>query len=103
MRVTANTFPNDLLDQLNQLSARQGRLQNQAASGQKVTLPQDDPVAMRRILDLQAEGKTVSQYQRNIARHEELGTATFAVMKSLKKVSDRTSELAVRADSLKSP
>ena len=103
MRVTANTFPNSLLDQLNQLTVRQNRFQQQAATGQKVTLPEDDPVAMRRILDLQAEGKTVGQYQRNIGRHQELGTATYAVIKSLKKVSDRASELAVRADSLKSP
>jgi len=103
MRVTSNTFPNSLLDQLNQLSTRQNRFQNQAATGQKVTLPSDDPVAMRRILDLQAEGKSVGQYQRNISRHEELGTATYAVMRSLTKVSDRAGELATQADALDSP
>ena len=54
MRVTANTFPNSLLNQLNSLSQRQNKLQDQAATGQLVKLPEDDPVAMRRVLDMQA-------------------------------------------------
>jgi len=102
MRVTANTFPNSLIDQLNSLSQRQNKLQNQAATGQRVQLPEDDPVAMRRVLDMQTEGKTVSQYQRNIARHQELANATFSVMKALKSVSDRAREISVSADGLKS-
>lgn len=102
MRVTANTFPNSLIDQLNSLSQRQNKLQNQAATGQRVQLPEDDPVAMRRVLDMQAEGKTVSQYQRNIARHQDLANATFSVMKALKTVSDRAREISISADGLKS-
>ena len=103
MRVTANTFPNSLLNQLSSLSQRQNKLQNQAATGQRVQLPEDDPVAMRRILDMQAEGKAVGQYQRNIARHRELATDSFNAIKSLKKVSDRAREIAISADGLKSP
>ncbi len=103
MRVTANTFPNSLLDQLGSLSQRQNKLQNQAATGQRVQLPEDDPVTMRRVLDLQAEGKSVGQYQRNIGRHEELATASFNSIKSLKKVSDRAREISILADGLKSP
>jgi flagellar hook-associated protein 3 FlgL len=102
MRVTANTFPNSLLTQLTSLSQRQNKLQNQAATGQRVELPEDDPVAMRRILDMQAEGKAVGQYQRNIARHQELATASFNGMKALKSVSDRVREISVSADGLKS-
>jgi flagellar hook-associated protein 3 FlgL len=102
MRVTANTFPNSLLTQLTSLSQRQNKLQNQAATGQRVQLPEDDPVAMRRILDMQAEGKSVSQYQRNIARHQELAAASFNSIKALKNVSDRARELSISADSLKS-
>ncbi len=100
MRVTANTFPNSLIDGLNSLSQRQNKLQTQAASGQRVQLPEDDPVAMRRILDLQAEGKSVAQYQRNISRLQEVATASFNAMKGLKQVSDRAGEIAVSADGL---
>src|SRR2546428_9721225 len=102
MRVTANTFPNSLVDQLSSLTQRQNKLQNQAATGQLVTLPEDDPVAMRRVLDMQAEGKAVGQYQRNIDRHKELATATFDVMKGLKQISDRVREISISADGLKS-
>ena len=102
MRVTANTFPNSLLTQLTSLSQRQNKLQTQAATGQRVRLPEDDPVALRRVLDMQAEGKTVSQYQRNIARHQEVATASFNAMKALKSISDRVREISVSADGLKS-
>lgn len=103
MRVTANTFPNSLLDQLTSLSLRQNNLQTQAATGQRVRLPEDDPVAMRRILDMQAEGRSVGQYARNIARHQEVAAATFDSIKALKEVSDKAREIAVAADGLKSP
>ena len=48
MRVTANTFPNSLLNQLSSLATRQNRLQNQAATGQRVQFPEDDPGIRRR-------------------------------------------------------
>ena len=102
MRVTANTFPDSLVAQLTSLGQRQYKLQNQAATGQLVQLPEDDPVAVRRILDLQAEAKAVGQYQRNITRHQELAQASLATMKSLKTLSDRAREISIYADDLKS-
>jgi flagellar hook-associated protein 3 FlgL len=101
MRVTANTFPDSLLAQLTSLTQRQNRLQTQVATGQRIQLPEDDPVSMRRVLDMQAEGKSVAQYERNIARHQELANASFAVIKGLKKVSDRARELSIAANDLK--
>ena len=103
MRVTANTFPNSLIDQLSQLSVRQNRLQNQAATGQLLQFPEDNPTAMRRVLDMQAESQTISQYQRNIRREQELATASFDVMKSLKKISDKVGEIATSAGGITSP
>ena len=102
MRVTANTFPNSLLDQLTSLSLRQNKLQNQAATGQRVQLPEDDPVAMRRILDLQAEGRSVGQYQRNIARLQEQAAASFDSIKGLKTTLDKAREISISADGVKS-
>ncbi len=101
MRVTANTFPNSLINQLTSLTQRQNKLQNQAATGQLIQSPEDDPVAMRRILDLQAEGKQVNQYQRNIDRHQELAVASFNSIKAMKGVSDRAREISISADGLK--
>lgn len=103
MRVTANTFSNTLVNQLGNLAVRQARLQSQAATGQRVRLPEDDPVALRRVIDLQTEFSTAGQYSRNIARQTELAQASYSNIKSLKSVSDRASEIATLADGLKSP
>ncbi len=102
MRVTSNTFPSSLLNQLTTLTARQSQLQTQAATGQTIQSPEDDPTAMRRVLDLQAENNSVAQYQRNISRHQELASVTFDSVKALKKISDRASEIVISADGLKS-
>lgn len=103
MRVSSNTFPDSLLAQLNRLTERQNHLQTQVATGQRIEWPEDDPVSMRRVLDMQAESRTTAQYQRNIARHQELAKATFEGIKELKKVSDRAREISIAADDLKSP
>jgi len=102
MRVTANTFPDTLITQLSQLATRQNALQNQAATGQRVQLPEDDPTAMRRVLDLKTETAALSQYQSNIDTLKESATAAYDVMKALKKISDRAGELATLADGTKS-
>jgi len=62
MRVTTNTFPNTLIDQLQLLTTRQNKLQTQAATGQKVKYLEDDPGAVRRIKDMQDESRSISQY-----------------------------------------
>jgi len=103
MRVTANTFPNSLVDQLNALAQRQNQLQNQAASGQRIQLPEDDPVAMSRVLDFQAEARSLNQYRRNIATLREQAQGTYEIVRGLKQISDRAGELATLADGTKSP
>ncbi|MEK7780107.1 MAG: hypothetical protein AAB370_01235 [Verrucomicrobiota bacterium] len=103
MRVSANTFSDTLITQLSNLSVRQQRLQSQAATGQRVRLPEDDPVALRRVLDLQSEFSSTGQYTQNIARHLELAQASYNGIKALKNVSDRAGENAVQVDDLRSP
>lgn len=103
MRVSANTFTDTLITQLNNLSVRQQRLQTQAATGQRVRLPEDDPVALRRVLDMQTEFSTNGQYSENIARQLESAQASYQGIKSLKTLSDRAGEIATQVDDLKSP
>jgi flagellar hook-associated protein 3 FlgL len=103
MRVASNSFTNSLVTQLGDLTARQARLQNQVATGQRVALPSDDPVAMQRALNLQAEAGAVGQYGSNIARLQEVAGANHEVMRGLKRVLDRAGEIATLADGLKSP
>ncbi len=102
MRITASSFPETLVNQLDRLSSRQNRLQNQAATGQRIQFPSDDPGAVRRVLDMQSELSTAAQYQSNIAREKDLAAASFASMKALKQVTDRAGEIATLADGVKS-
>lgn len=102
MRVTTSTYANDLALQLSQITARQSRLQQQAASGQRIQQASDDPVATRRVLDLQGEASRVSQYRTNIARQQELATASYQSIRALKTINDRASEIATKADNTKS-
>ena len=98
MRVTANTFPNALVDQLGKLATRQNRLQNQAATGQRVSLPEDDPAAMRRVMDFQTESRSLSQFHKNIAVLEDVASASYDGIKALKTINDRAREIAILAD-----
>jgi flagellar hook-associated protein 3 FlgL len=103
MRVTANTFPNSLVDELGKLATRQNRLQNQAASGQRIQLPEDDPAAVRQVLDLQAEARSLGQYQKNISQMHDLADASYGQIKAIKTICDRAREIATLADGTKSP
>ena len=67
MRVTSHSFTESFLSQLNLLTARQARLQQQAASGQRIRLPEDDPAAIQRSLALGLDNAAIEQFARNIA------------------------------------
>ncbi len=102
IRVASNMIPDALIHNLTRLSSRQQQLQNQAATGLLVQNPEDDPTAMRRLLDLQAEANSVAQYQQNIAQLKDQSTASYSAMQSLKTISDRAGEIATQADGTKS-
>jgi flagellar hook-associated protein 3 FlgL len=98
MRIPTNTFSNTLINHLGRLTGRQQVLQAEAATGQKIRLPEDNPVAVARVLDMEAESRAVGQYQNNIARLLEQSTVSYDAMRGLKRISDRAGELAVLAD-----
>lgn len=103
MRVSSNSFPNLLVQQLNTLTERQTRLQTQVATGQRLQSPEDDPAAVHRVLDLQVEERALGQYQKNITYLKQTADATYNVMGGLKKISDRVGEISILADGTKSP
>jgi flagellar hook-associated protein 3 FlgL len=103
MRVTTNSFPNSLLDQLGRLTSRQNALQTQVTTGQRIQLPEDDPAAASRVLDLQVRQAALTQYQSNVATMKEQTTVSYAAMRSLKSISDRAREIATLADGTRAP
>ena len=101
MRVTASSFPNVLSAQFQRLSVEQARLQTQAATGQRFTFGSEDPRAMRKVLDLQAEMKTLRQFDQNISTLKDTLDSSFAAMKGVKGISDRAGEIATLSDGLR--
>ncbi len=101
MRVTSGSYADRLISNLGSITSRQARYQAQISTGQRVALPEDDPAAVRRTLDLEGERGRVGQYGRNITRLKETAVATNTAMRSLSKIATRAGELAVKANSIR--
>lgn len=102
MRVTSNSFSSEFTDQLQRLTARAYNLQRQAASGQRITTSSEDPAAAHRVLDNQANLEKLAQYKSNINNLSDQASASYEILRGLKRVSDRASEIATLADGTKS-
>jgi flagellar hook-associated protein 3 FlgL len=99
MRVSSNSFTNDFLTQINQLQQQQITLQQESASGLKVTLPENNPAVMTNVLNLQTASSESSQYQNNVASLQNSATTSYDAMNSLKTISDQVNEIAIEASS----
>lgn len=102
MRVTSNSYSENLITQLHTLARRQINLQNQIATGQRVQNASDDPFATQQVLQLRDDAAANAQYQKNIQTHQEFADATHGVMRNLQKVLDRSQEIATMVDDLDS-
>ncbi|WP_413112639.1 flagellar hook-associated protein FlgL [Thaumasiovibrio sp. DFM-14] len=66
MRVSTNQYSLMMSGSLNQNSLGINKLMQQMATGKRLLLPSDDPMASTRVLSLQREQAAISQYQGNI-------------------------------------
>jgi flagellar hook-associated protein 3 FlgL len=103
MRVVTNTLSNAIVRQIQQLGSQQAKLQNQVATGQKIFQPEDNPTAVGRVLSLESEQRNTTQYQQNATRAMELSQAAYSGLQSIKKVSDRATEIGTLGTSILSP
>ena len=95
MRIPTNEFSSTLISQLQNLTGRQATLQNQIATGQRITDPSDDPAAIGRVLRLQGEKREIQQFARNNDRALNVSQSSFSAIEQLKEASDRAGEIAV--------
>lgn len=102
MRVTSNGYAELLSRQLNTLAGRQYRLQNQVATGQRVSLPEEDAAAVQRALGLRAQESRLTQFRQNITSLQERATAAYHSLRAVQTVSNRAGELATLADGTRS-
>ena len=101
MRVTANSFPIDLRQQLSSLMAKQSTLQMRATTGQRVENASDDPRAMHKIMALEEEQRALYQYEKNISNVRENVDVAYSSVSSMKKVFDRAFEIATLAEDIR--
>src|SRR5947209_16714448 len=93
MRITNNTLSENIIRQVQQLGSQQAKLQTQVATGQRISQPEDDPTAVGRVLGLESEQRQIAQFVGNADRALEVSQASFAGLQSIKKVSDRATEI----------
>ena len=103
MRIATNSASESVITQIQKLSLRQAKLQNQVATGQRVVQPEDDPAAVGRLLNLDVERRQIAQYTRNADRALEVSRASYSGLQELKKISDRAGEIAVLGAGASSP
>ena len=101
VRVAQSSFPDELGRTVNELTVRQARLQTQAATGQRIRNPDDDPSAFLNVLELQGDFQRLGQYSDNVAKLQTRSQAIYSVTSQLKKMTDRASELATMANSIR--
>ena len=94
MRVSSNTVSDAIVQQIQQLSNQQSKLQNQVGSGLRITQPEDDPAAVGRVLNYQSQLSQSKQFGDNATRALQLAQASASGLQNIKKVSDRAGELA---------
>lgn len=101
MRVAQSTFPDELGRTVNDLTVRQARLQTQAATGQRIRNAEDDPSAFLNVLEMQGDFQRLGQYSDNVSKLQTRSQAIYQATSQLKKMTDRASELATRANSIR--
>lgn len=94
MRVATNAYTDSMLNQFNNLAAKQYTLQNQASTGLAVQAPSDNPVAMQNTLSYLSDSATQQQYSSNISTLQSRATTIDGVLQSLQTISSRAGEIA---------
>jgi flagellar hook-associated protein 3 FlgL len=103
MRIATNTVSESVLAQIENLNARQSQLQNQVATGQKLSQPEDDPAAFGRVMILDTENRQIQQFGANANHALEVSQATYSGLQDIKKISDRAGEIATLGAGASSP
>ena len=93
MRLATTTASDNIISQIQMLSAQQSKLQTQVSTGQRISVVEDDPAAAGRVLILNSEQRAITQFGNNATHALELSQATFSSLQAIKKISDRATEL----------
>lgn len=95
MRITNNMLMNNMINYIGNNLTRMDKLQNQLATGKKISVPSDDPVVAARALKLRTDVAEIDQYQRNTKDAQSWMEITEDTLAKIGDVLQRTRELTV--------
>ncbi len=93
MRLATSSLTATLIAQMQQLTTQQAMLQNQVSSGQRISQPGDDPVAVAHVVAAQMEQSALTQAGHNADAALGASQNTFAALTQFKSISDRVGEI----------
>ena len=99
MRITFNTFYNTLTTRLGSLNDQQQQALQQLSTGQKLTLPSDDPTAMQRVLEQRTAKAQVNQYWQNAGDVTSISKSSSTDLTQLQGILTRATELTTSGSS----
>jgi flagellar hook-associated protein 3 FlgL len=99
MRIPNLTMSEAVVNRLNKLNRKQNALNEQIATGQRITMSSEDPQAASRVMRLRSEKMAAQQYAKNADTALGFAQASYAVLDRLRMLSDRAGELAVSSNS----
>jgi flagellar hook-associated protein 3 FlgL len=97
VRITQGILTNSMLRNLNQSYTRLGSLQDQLATGKKITKPSDDPVVAMRGISYRGDLNNIEQYKRNIDEVNNYLDSTDIALDQATSALQRMRELTVQA------
>lgn len=99
MRIPNLTMSDAVVNRLNRLNRKQTQLNEQIATGQRITMASEDPQAASRVMRLRSEKMASQQYAKNTNVALGISHATYAAVDRLRELSDRAGELAASSNS----
>lgn len=99
MRVTEKMNQTQVLNNIQKNRSELSNLQNQAATGKRITKPSDDPTAAAKILSSRTEGKNLEQFDKGIINAKSFLESTESTLAQLTESLVRAKELAIQGAS----
>lgn len=99
MRVTDKMNQNQVMKNIQKTRSELSQLQNQAATGKKLTTPSEDPTGATKVLTNRTEAKNLEQFDKNIFFAKSFMDTTESTLSQLGESLIRAKELALQAAS----
>ncbi|MBD8071396.1 flagellar hook-associated protein FlgL [Bacillus sp. PS06] len=97
MRVTQSMLTNNMMKNLSNSYSNMGKLQDQLATGKKITKPSDDPVVAIKGMRYRTDLTEIEQYQRNLSEVYSWMESSDSALGDMTSALQRVRELTVQA------